>query len=72
MRVAPVSPAPAANGGMNGHARAAPSLQEQQLREMHAKALASYNAKRERLSERRKAVEAELNALAAPVTTTVQ
>ena len=74
IRVAPLSPAPPANGAtaMNGHAHsrinAAHSHHEQQLREMHAKAVARYNAQRETLSERRKAVEAELSSLAAPLT----
>lgn len=72
IRVAPVSPAPPANGAaqMNGHGRAhaAHSYHEQQLRDMHAKAVAKYNAQREVLGERRKAVEAELSSLAAPLT----
>lgn len=58
-----MSPAPVANGGMNGHS----SVYEQQLREMHAKAVARYNAQKDVLSERRKAVEAELASLAASV-----
>ena len=59
-RIVPVSPSPAANGRMNGHN----SVHEQQLREMHAKAVARYNAQKDIQSARRKAVEAELASLA--------